>query len=167
MDTGYKLSLGKANHEGKLLFSQPMVNPWIYDAIVITEEPIGDTNPAPNVPWWSIPKNSIWTIVQFLFYFYFSKIYVRYIMCAGGGFCEISLIPIISKNLPSGSVRSVQHSPLLFIKFPKFNFHTNLRPFLSPKRWVNPRGPILDYLVKHFMRFLCKITTVNPFAVLN
>ncbi len=50
MDTGYKLSLGKANHDGKLLFSQPMVNPWIYDAIVITEEPIGDTNPAPNVP---------------------------------------------------------------------------------------------------------------------
>ena len=49
MDTGYKLSLGKANNEGKLLFSQSMVNPWIYDAIVITEEPIGDTNPAPNV----------------------------------------------------------------------------------------------------------------------
>jgi len=50
MDSGYKLSLGKANHQGKLMFSQSMVNPWIYDAIVITEEPIGDTNPAPNVP---------------------------------------------------------------------------------------------------------------------
>ena len=50
MDSGYKLSLGKANHNGKLLFSQTMVNPWIYDAIVITEESIGDTNPAPNVP---------------------------------------------------------------------------------------------------------------------
>ena len=50
MDSGYKLSLGKANNNGKLSFSQPMVNPWIYDAIVITEEPIGDSDPAPNVP---------------------------------------------------------------------------------------------------------------------
>jgi len=50
MDSGYKLSLGKANSHGKLMFSQPMVNPWIYDVLVITEEPIGDTNPAPNVP---------------------------------------------------------------------------------------------------------------------
>ena len=50
MDTGYKLSTGKSDHNGKLLFSQSMVNPWIYDAIVITEEPINDSNPAPNVP---------------------------------------------------------------------------------------------------------------------
>ena len=50
MDSGYKLSLGKADSHGELMFSQPMVNPWIYDAVVITEEPIGDSNPAPNVP---------------------------------------------------------------------------------------------------------------------
>ena len=35
---------------GKLMFSQSMVNPWIYDVLVITEEPIGDSDPAPNVP---------------------------------------------------------------------------------------------------------------------
>ena len=50
MDTGYKLSLGKADSHGKLMFSQPMVNPWIYDVLVITEEPIGDSDPAPNKP---------------------------------------------------------------------------------------------------------------------
>lgn len=50
MDSGYKLSLDTANNDGKLTFSQFMVNPWIYDAIVITKEPIGDTNSAPNVP---------------------------------------------------------------------------------------------------------------------
>ncbi len=50
MDSGYKLSLGKSHDNGNLLFSQHMVNPWIYDAIVITEEPIGDSNPEPNVP---------------------------------------------------------------------------------------------------------------------
>ena len=50
MDSGYKLSLGKADSHGELMFSQSMVNPWIYDAIVITEEPIGDSDPAPNVP---------------------------------------------------------------------------------------------------------------------
>ena len=50
MDTGYKLSLGKSHDNGKLSFLQQMVNPWIYDAIVITEEPIGDSDPAPNVP---------------------------------------------------------------------------------------------------------------------
>lgn len=27
-----------------------MVNPWIYDLIVITEEPADDTNPSPNIP---------------------------------------------------------------------------------------------------------------------
>ena len=50
MDSGYKLSLGKADSHGKLMFSQSMVNPWIYDVLVITEEPIGDSDPAPNVP---------------------------------------------------------------------------------------------------------------------
>ena len=50
MDSAYKLSLGKADNHGTLMFSQSMVNPWIYDAIVITEEPIGDSDPAPNVP---------------------------------------------------------------------------------------------------------------------
>ena len=50
MDTDYKLSIGTADHDGDLMFTQSMVNPWIYDAIVITEEPINDSNPAPNVP---------------------------------------------------------------------------------------------------------------------
>ncbi len=50
IDSGYKLSLGKSYDNGKLSFSQQMVNPWIYDVLVITEEPIGDSDPAPNVP---------------------------------------------------------------------------------------------------------------------
>ncbi len=50
MDSGYTLSLGKAYDDGNLLFFQHLVNPWIYDAVVVTEEPIGDSNPAPNVP---------------------------------------------------------------------------------------------------------------------
>lgn len=50
MDTGYKLSTGQADARNHLFFSQTIVNPWIYDAYVITEEPIGDTNPAPNQP---------------------------------------------------------------------------------------------------------------------
>ena len=48
--SGYKLSLGKSHDDGKLSFSQQMVNPWIYDVIVITKEPVGNSNPAPNVP---------------------------------------------------------------------------------------------------------------------
>ncbi len=47
-DTGYKLSLGKSHDDRKLAFAQAVVNPWIYDAIVMTEEPIGDTDPRPT-----------------------------------------------------------------------------------------------------------------------
>ena len=50
MDSGYKLSLGKSHDDGKLWFSQQMVNPWIYDVLVITEEPIGDSDPSPHKP---------------------------------------------------------------------------------------------------------------------
>ena len=50
MATGYKLSLGQADATNHLFFSQTIVNPWIYDVLVITEEPIGDTDPSPNKP---------------------------------------------------------------------------------------------------------------------
>ena len=50
MATGYKLSLGQSDERNHLFFSQTIVNPWIYDVLVITEEPIGDTDPAPNKP---------------------------------------------------------------------------------------------------------------------
>ena len=50
MATGYKLSLGQADATNHLFFSQTIVNPWIYDVLVITEEPIGDSDPAPNKP---------------------------------------------------------------------------------------------------------------------
>lgn len=55
MDSDYKLSLGKADSHGKITFSQPMVNPWIYDVLVITEEPIDDSDPTPNTPVGGIP----------------------------------------------------------------------------------------------------------------
>ena len=50
MATGYKLSLGQADKTNHLFFSQTIVNPWIYDVLVITEEPIGDTDPSPHKP---------------------------------------------------------------------------------------------------------------------
>jgi len=50
VDSGYKLSLGQSNAKNHLSFSQTIVNPWIYDVLVITEEPIRDTNPLPNNP---------------------------------------------------------------------------------------------------------------------
>ena len=50
MDTGYKLSIGKINEKGNLIFGQRMINPWIYDVLVITEEPHDDTDPSPNKP---------------------------------------------------------------------------------------------------------------------
>ncbi len=49
MQSGYKLSLGELN-KNTLVFTQRMVNPWIYDSIVITEEPMDDTDPGPNMP---------------------------------------------------------------------------------------------------------------------
>ena len=50
MAIGYKLSLGQSDAQNHIFFSQTIVNPWIYDVLVITEESIGNTNPAPNVP---------------------------------------------------------------------------------------------------------------------
>jgi len=50
MATGYKLSLGVFDDRNHLHFSQTIVNPWIYDVLVVTEEPIGDTDPSPNKP---------------------------------------------------------------------------------------------------------------------
>ena len=50
LDSDYKLSLGQADATNHLFFSQTIVNPWIYDVLVITEEPIGDSDPAPNKP---------------------------------------------------------------------------------------------------------------------
>jgi len=43
-DTGYKLSIGQFNEDNRLYFYQNMVNPWIYDILGVTEEPIGDIN---------------------------------------------------------------------------------------------------------------------------
>ena len=50
MATGYKLSLGQSDATNHLFFSQTIVNPWIYDVLVITEESIGDTDPSPHKP---------------------------------------------------------------------------------------------------------------------
>lgn len=45
VETDYKLSLGEVNENGKLSFSQDMVNPLTYNVLVITEEPDNDTDP--------------------------------------------------------------------------------------------------------------------------
>ena len=50
MDTGYKLSLGKFDDRDTLFFTERMVNPSIYDLLVITEEPENDTDPNPANP---------------------------------------------------------------------------------------------------------------------
>ena len=50
MATGYKLSLGEFDDRNHLYFSQTIVNPWIYDVLVVTEEPMGDTDPSPHTP---------------------------------------------------------------------------------------------------------------------
>ena len=56
VDTGYKLSLGQFNTQNDgLFFEQDIVNPWIYNVLVITEEPVDDTNPAPNMPVGGVP----------------------------------------------------------------------------------------------------------------
>ncbi len=49
MDTGYKLSTGQLV-DNKQIFKQIIVNPFIYDLYVITEEPMNDTDPNANVP---------------------------------------------------------------------------------------------------------------------
>ena len=50
LDSDYKLSLGQMDNTGHLFFSQTIVNPWIYDVLVITEEPMNDTDPSPHKP---------------------------------------------------------------------------------------------------------------------
>ncbi|WP_316506257.1 DUF7482 domain-containing protein [Nitrosopumilus sp.] len=47
LESGHTLSTGKANDKNEMAFTQLMVNPTIYDAFVITAEPINDTDPAP------------------------------------------------------------------------------------------------------------------------
>ncbi len=49
-ESGYKLSTGQLNNKHTLVFAQRIVNPWIYDLLVITEEPANDTDPNPNMP---------------------------------------------------------------------------------------------------------------------
>jgi len=56
VDTGYKLSLGQFNEQSnELFFSQEIVNPWIYNVLVISEEPMGDTDPSPHTPVGGVP----------------------------------------------------------------------------------------------------------------
>jgi len=56
VETGYKLSLGQFNeYSNELFFSQEIVNPWIYNVLVITEEPIGDNDPSPHTPVGGVP----------------------------------------------------------------------------------------------------------------
>ncbi|MEE8132183.1 MAG: hypothetical protein V3T40_01240 [Nitrososphaerales archaeon] len=50
VDSGYKLSIGQLSERYVLVFHQRMVNPSIYDLLVITEEPMNDTDPSPNMP---------------------------------------------------------------------------------------------------------------------
>ncbi len=48
--SGYKLSTGQLSERNSLVFTQRIVNPWLYDLIVITEEPMDDTDPSPHTP---------------------------------------------------------------------------------------------------------------------
>ncbi|MFQ5941681.1 MAG: DM13 domain-containing protein [Nitrososphaerales archaeon] len=50
VQTGYKLSIGQLSERNTIVFTQKMVNPWIYDLVVITEEPVNDIDPAPHTP---------------------------------------------------------------------------------------------------------------------
>jgi len=50
-DSDYKLSTGQFNEQNDMLFfAQEIVNPSIYNVLVITAEPIGDTDPSPTLP---------------------------------------------------------------------------------------------------------------------
>ena len=50
-DSDYKLSTGQFNEQSNVLFfAQEFVNLSIYNVLVITEEPIGDTDPGPTLP---------------------------------------------------------------------------------------------------------------------
>jgi hypothetical protein len=50
VEKDYKLSLGGVDKNGKLSFSQNMVNPLTYNVLVITEEPDDDTDPNAATP---------------------------------------------------------------------------------------------------------------------
>ncbi|MGD1838112.1 MAG: hypothetical protein ACPKPY_08660 [Nitrososphaeraceae archaeon] len=45
---GYALSTGQLDNNNGQIFEQGMVNPYIYDVYVITEEPVEDKDPKPN-----------------------------------------------------------------------------------------------------------------------
>ncbi|MGA2309044.1 MAG: hypothetical protein ABSG57_05795 [Candidatus Bathyarchaeia archaeon] len=51
-NASYSLSLGMlgGNNGTRLSFQQLMVNPFIYDSIIISQEPVNDTNPNPSAP---------------------------------------------------------------------------------------------------------------------
>ncbi|MGD1837837.1 MAG: hypothetical protein ACPKPY_07240 [Nitrososphaeraceae archaeon] len=48
-DIGYALSTGQLDENNAQTFEQVMVNPYIHNVYVITEEPIEDTDPQPNI----------------------------------------------------------------------------------------------------------------------
>jgi hypothetical protein len=51
-NANYSLSLGMlgGNNGTRLSFQQLMVNPFVYDSIIISQEPVNDTNPNPSAP---------------------------------------------------------------------------------------------------------------------
>ncbi|MGD1838299.1 MAG: hypothetical protein ACPKPY_09630 [Nitrososphaeraceae archaeon] len=49
-DTGYKLSTGLLDENNAQTFEQVIVNPYIYNVYVVTEEPLEDVDPNANVP---------------------------------------------------------------------------------------------------------------------
>ena len=49
-DTGYKLSTGLLDENNAQTFEQVIVNPYIYNVYVVTEEPSEDVDPNANVP---------------------------------------------------------------------------------------------------------------------
>ena len=49
-DTGYKLSTGLLDENNAQTFKQLIVNPYIYNVYVVTEEPSEDVDPNANVP---------------------------------------------------------------------------------------------------------------------
>ena len=50
LDTGYKLSTGLLDENNAQTFEQVIVNPYIYNVYVVTEEPSEDVDPNANVP---------------------------------------------------------------------------------------------------------------------
>ena len=48
-NVGYALSTGQLDDNNSQIFEQVMVNPYIHDVYVVTEEPLEDTDPKPNV----------------------------------------------------------------------------------------------------------------------